>query len=312
MFYKLFVIIVLVFDIFYAQLVFSADSVVLQLRRDRQIKHQAFIDSANQFTQCSEELWSLVGQIDVLHESVLSKGVICDEINSSDKYKECIGLISQSISDLKNLKSVVLDAQRRCPLFNSRSSVNKLTGLIDSLESDLITLNERYKYVVMDENVKVAVYDRNKLSKCYTSLQNLSSRIYLWIDRINLNLVGFSRDLYPVTQGLSALEIYEDYFLNIKDICLKTADPEKTRDHETYVGLIENKYNEIKEAIATVFGNHENFPFEENATMMCTELTSDTDHASYSVIEGLCQEPLNNPSWIYSAHYFLTEKQDSL
>ena len=302
MFYKLFIRAFLLCGVCYIQFAFSSS--LSQLRQERENKYQEFIKSANNIKQCNKELRGLEGQINAVHKNILSKQSDCGKIDRGDKYKECVSFVSQSIVSLKDLKNVVLDTQKKCPLFDSESLIDRLSKLINFIEPELITLNGRHEFIAMDDIASVNVYNKNKLLKCSISLRHLSEGVSFWIDNVNWSLIGPSKDLYPVLQSFSALRIYEDYFLTTKEICLTTTDPEKTKDYDKYIKRIETRDKELKEEINTFFNRYSVFPFEENAAIICNTL-GNSDAVTKDVEKDLCEEPLNNPSWIYSAHYLL-------
>ena len=297
--YKSFIIMFLLFNVFYIPLVFSSSSKIDQLKKERDKKHEAFLEMTSQIDQCGEELKILENQVVNADKEISSKRVFCQDMTSDVEYQKCLDSISEIITHLENLQNLTMDTQKRCPLFAAKSFLDRLLQAIQSAEDDRMKLNKRYQFIVFESNMNQSIYEENKLSTCYNSVLKIDGNILYWANKVRMEVVT-SQDMYLINQGLSALEVSRDYISSLKEVCLSSVDSQQSSSHPNYADLIEKKEKQVKEKVEQIFAIGESIDFQQAAKTMC-KILEDKNKDTVS----LCENPLNNPSWIYSAHYLL-------
>ena len=307
MFYRFCLILSLFYALSYVPFIFSAEKTLFDLKKERENNQQYFSEMASQYQQCHKVLQESTDRFNNLQEEILEKEALCEKPRSSDEYKECIGSLSGIITDLQNLREPVSGLQKSCPLFSSETLIRRLSRTISELEIEFDHLSGRNDFIAMDVSGTQNMYERDKLSECLDSLRIIGNGVLGWRIIINLTLSGLVPDLYKVTQGLLAFKIYNDYALQTLALCDENVDPEKTNNYELYANRIDEENKKRDEFIFESSKRYGPSKFNENAEKICQFLAnkrgSSDNHRAASA--ELCVNPLNNPSWIYSAHYLV-------
>ena len=278
---------------------FSYLNSITEAEKTRERLKASFLDFSKKSLSCREDVNQLSEKVHDLKNTTSDKIHVCSNISESiEKTDQCSTFLMNSHSEVKELLSALSNNESKCSSLGVRKRYNvikeRLRGIKVRISIGLESLASLKKLSVSSEKQKEKNFNRYKPAHC--SLLKGGDRVYLWDVRIVL--AHDFGDLYTMNRGVKALEILHDYMSNLYDICdLQNATTQSEQSIASFFKMsLEDNETSLRRARERFSG----LTFEEASKKICKELEKRN-----ADIVGLCENPINSTSWLYSAHRFL-------
>lgn len=289
----------------YTQSGFS-ENIAEEIKKAREASRSRFKQKTNEIQNCTEEINHLSSKITHLKQDISEKALVCKALDNADQFKECTQLKKKAIDKIKNLAKMTVETRERCLLFEFSPILTKIDSIIPSMQSDLSSMNDQYQRLVEykkeQKTSRKIEHDKDKYFDCRGDIWTQSSVLVDWY--LPIKTAHRTGNLYYFKKGMSALKIINDAIATQAQICL---DINISNDKEVQENLEEIK-QEIKDIKETV---QENQAFVDELTPLAQDVDFDQWSKKYceylknerELDLDLCENPINNPSWMYSVHY---------
>ena len=294
------------YSLFYSSIVLSADSSpsIEKIKKERVAKAQSFASRVSQVHSCKEALGSLSSQITDTKELLMRDDNFCTTIHREQQLQECFQFRSQSLAEMKHLKSAVSNVKTQCPFPILQTEMDEINENIKSpfrfLGYSLSYLEDVKKEVAHYKKTQAKIYNKYKLLDCH--LKAPSTEISLWY--LKAQRAYREGNLYMVHKALSALGVLNSYTTTLFSIC-DVENKEETELNQAALSGLKDILNHSQETWDKAKDQFGHMDFNKSAEKICQNL-KDQNKDPFK----LCENPLNNPSWAYSTHYFLMQETE--
>ena len=224
-----------------------------------------------------------------------------DKINNSQIKSICSSLNINNYVYCRNTKkdimtsiqSIIHSAQNTvCSKPDSmEDTIKELKSVLKPLQNEYAILSEanrtisiRHDYFIQTTKTNKENVEENKIPWCRSNLRQAHTGIIVEFTAHNILKIE-KGDLYKINKSLNKCKILLDQMSNLSQIC-DLQDLSRLEDAKQMVTQFENNFG------------HDSI-FEQTSKYACETLNQSDIGAV------LCENPIDNPSWIYSAHYFL-------
>ena len=272
------------------------DSLTQEIQQARQNTNLHFKTQSDLIQYCIQEMNSVSSQASVMKHNIFEINNHCHNLDTEDQIKECIDSKQTVLKKMKNLAQMVSKIQTQC---FADFSLNRIVHSINVLEKDLIIFQGRYtRWTQRKEQDKQEEY-QNRPLLCSLDLGFRYRQMIDWDTQIKIASLAW--DVYTFNKGVSAIAVLNDYVQILAELCVQE-EPENPLSQSALalVQEIHKRTQKSQELADQTIQQMNNVDLDQWPKQWCSQQTSTTSQA----IKELCQNPLNNPSWTYSAYYF--------
>ena len=277
-----------------------------QIKQDRQNKSKVFLSSFNNIQSCKEKASNLSQQILAIKKDIYEKQDLYKNIRTEEAFQNTLKLRTQSLNSIKAIETEILSLNRNCPFLSSDSLKNNLDLTIKDLKKDQWSMNYDQGWIKADKKISERVHNNYKLGSCDINMSGPTQDIITLTFFMSLN--DINGNIFELNKNFSFLKILDDYISTTAKVCglkevIKTVDSLDEENKKIRKAEIKSFQSSLEASQKMLTEGKEiisNINFEESSKKICRKLRdSEKDHA------GVCENPLDNPSWHYSVSYFL-------
>ena len=277
-----------------------------QVKKDRQNQSKGFLSSFNNIQSCKEKLNNLSQQVSAIKKDVYEKQDLYKNIRTEEAFQKTFKLRTQNLNSIKAIETEMLSLKKICPFFRFDSLVSNLDLTIKDLKQDQWSMNYDQDWIKTDKKISERVHNDSKLRSCDINMGGPTQDIIILSFFMSLN--DSNGDIFELNKNFSFLKILDDYISTTATVCgLKEAietvdslDEENKKIRKAEIKSFQSSLDAGQKMLTEGKEILNGFSFEESSKKICRKLRdSEKDHA------GVCENPLDNPSWHYSVSYFL-------
>lgn len=224
--------------------------------------------------------------------------LICENLDTFNGYAKCLNVKKDVIL---SIKSLIQSAQNVLCSNNAylNSMIRELQSILQPLQNEYEMLSEARSLIfahhraLQEEQINKEIVNESRSTICEIDIRNAYESIIAEFTihnfyTVNGNLYPIEQgDLYKLNRGMDKCRILSEKILSLSEIC-----------NLQHLPLIED----VQQMMTQFESNFENPNiFDQTIKYTCEKLRQSDPGVN------LCENPVNNPSWIYSAHYFLEE-----
>lgn len=263
------------------------------LQRKRKQNRNSFLNHAHQTTSCAEEVQKLSVQANTISENISKNTKTCGSfISKEDDYNKCVKDISKIRTYLKNLKSNVANTKSSCPLFSVNDK--QLESSLNAIESSVYLLGEGMGYWLRaTRKIDSSIYNDNKYKDCATDILRINYPLGFFSTGVFTS--HYVSDMYRLEKKLLGVRIYGDYSQAIVEACIANEDQ---TDRMQEINEVKAENEQIQKEVSEDINKYSNYSFDELSSKKCKAIKKRNIN-----VFGLCENPMNTPSWKYSIHH---------
>jgi len=305
--------------------------VIEALQRERKQNRNSFLNHAHQITTCAEEVQKLSVQANTISENFSKNTKTCgDFISTQDDYNHCKRDLSKIRTYLRGLKNNVANTKNNCPLFSVNDK--QLSSSSTALKSSIRRLSDEGMgfWLRFNRESNSSIYANSKYQNCASDISGTSYPIGFF--STGAFTCRYESDIYGLEKSLVGLRIYSDYSQAIAEACgvyevnedqtalMQEINEIKTENEQTqkriseaidkyhdYINEIKTENEKIQKIISEDIDRYSNYSFDELSSKKCEEIQKRNINAF-----GLCDNPINTPSWKYSIHHIYKNYMETL
>ena len=288
-----------IFLVFFINVVYAEqqkDSLTQEIQTARQNTHLNFKTQADLIQYCTQEMSSVSSQAVIIKHNISEINNHCRNLDTEDQINECINSKETVLNKMKSLAQTVSIIQTRC---FADFSLNRIVHSVNALEKDLMIFQGRYtRWLQRREQNKQEEY-QNRPLLCSLDVGFRYRQMIDWDTQIKM--ASFSGDVYTFNKGVSAIAVLNDYIQILAGLCIQEEpDNPLSQSDLALVQEIHTRTQKSQELADQTVHQINNVDLDQWPKKWCSQ----QENTSSQVIQELCQNPLNNPSWTYSAYYF--------
>ena len=288
-----------VFLVFFIKIVYAEqkkDSFTQEIEKARQNTQLNFKTQADLIQYCTQEMNSASLQASFIKNNISEINNNCHHLDTEDQINECISSKETVLKKMKNLAQTVSKIQTHC---FTDFSLNRMAHSINALEKDLMIFQGRYtRWTQSREQDKQEEY-QNRPLLCSLDLGFRYRQMIDWDTQIKI--ASLAGDVHTFNKGVSAITVLNDYIQILAELCVQE-EPDNPLSQSTtaLVQEIQKRTQKSQELANQTTDQINNVDLDQWPKKWCSQQKNTTSQA----VKELCRNPLNNPSWTYSAYYF--------
>ena len=278
----------------------KTDSITQDIQKARENTHLHFKAQTDLIQHCVQELRLISSQTLLIQNNISKTTNSCHILNTEDQIKGCIDSKKTILEKMKSLAQTISQTQTRCfSIFHHQAALNRMAYSIHSLEKDLMIFQGRYtRWTQRKKENKQDEYQNGPLL-CSLDIGFQYRQMIDWDTQIKMaSLIG---DVYTFNKGISAIAVLNDYIQILAEFCTQE-EPDNPFSQKalTLVQEIQNRVQKSQELTDQTMNQADHTNLDQWPKQWCSQWNTTPPQT----IKELCQNPLNNPSWTYSAYYF--------
>ena len=272
-----------------------------QIKKERKIKAQSFANHLSQVHSCKKALDHLFTQVADIKNTLSKNEELCGTIHTERQLNQCFQFRSDTLNEMEALKSSASNFKTQCsfPVFRKKMELihENLELPLNSLNRSLSLLTDIKREVAHYKRTQFQIYNKYKLLDCHLNAPIVE--MSLW--DLKAQRAFDNGNIHLIKQSLRALEVLNDYISTLYSLC-NGDEAEETALNQTASSHLKNIVTNSQNILDNAKNKFSDFSFDQLSQKMCQNL-KDTNKDLF----GLCEDPLNNPSWVYSAHCLWSE-----
>ena len=251
---------------------------------------------------CIQDIHTLLNEITLVVNQTKTAQIksVCESLDTFNDYVNCLNVKKDLILAIESLIDSAQNSLCSSPAYLDHV-VKDLQSILQTLQTEYITLSKarylifEHQRALQQEQINQEVIDESGPAFCEMDIHNIYQDILLEFTINNYPKIGGSvlrpieqGDLYKLNQSITKYRILTDKLLSLSEVCSLQHLP-----------LIEDVHQ-----MMTQFENNfkdNNSIFDQTSKYTCEKLNQSNEEAV------LCENPINNSSWIYSSHHFLEQ-----
>jgi len=281
--------------------------VIEALQRERKQNRNSFLNHAHQITTCAEEVQKLSVQANTISENFSKNTKTCgDFISTQDDYNHCKRDLSKIRTYLRGLKNNVANTKNNCPLFSVNDK--QLSSSSTALKSSIRRLSDEGMgfWLRFNRESDSSIYANSKYQNCASDISGI---IDYPLSLLSTGVIIYHEvsDIYELEKSLVGLRICSDYSQAIAEACGVYEVNEDQTALMQEINEIKTENEKIQKIISEDIDRYSNYSFDELSSKKCEEIQKRNINAF-----GLCENPINTPSWKYSIHHIYKNYMETL
>ena len=286
----------------------SKTSDIASIQKNRSLKKNKFLKFTDHIANCGKELLDISHKAGQITKGFTSKMDSYRSVQTRQQFNELQAHKEQTISHVDVLKKNIKYIKNRCPLLNESISLEKTDTMKKKLNSRLSVLQGVEDHIDYMRDYNTELYDKGKLFLCWINLG--SNKKHIGLVNLTFNVSFDIGDIHFIKTKLNTLNMLYDYASTYIKLCdvdnslKKALAMDISHDEERRVLLSASSLKSILDYGQTILAKaqkryEDHFDFQTMANLSCSRLEK-----TKADLGGICEIPLDNPSWAYSAHYF--------
>ena len=297
----------LISNMYFSYFAYSKIPDIDKIQTARVRAKQGFLKFTRHIRDCGEELLDLTEKTDQIMMDISSKRDLYYSVQTQEQFDDLKKDRSLSVSYIDGLKKNIQFLKNRCSLLNDTAFIRKADSIKQKLDSHISVLDGVNEHILFIRDVNTKIYNKDKLFDCWLKADNVESMGW---DELSFILAQNVGDTFTMKAELNSLNIKYDFTSTYIDLCnidksveialasgLGKTDREKVLISAEGLKSIKEKSQEILNAVQKAY--KENFDFQRLAKLKCSRLNERN-----ADLAGICETPLDNPSWTYTAYHF--------
>ena len=276
------------------------------LQRDREQNRNAFLNHAHQITTCVEEVQKLSVQANTISENISKNTETCGYfISTENNYNHCVMDLSKIKTYLRDLKNNIADTNNSCSLFSKNN--DQLASSLNAIESSIRLLGDEGMgyWLNFTRESHSSIYNDNKYQDCATDILRIGYPIGFFSTGAMTH--HYVSDIYELERSLLGLRIYSDYSQAIAEACGVYEVNEDQTALMQEINEVKTENEQIQERVSRTIDKYSNYSFDELSSKKCEAIQKRNINTF-----GLCENPMNTPSWVYSIHHMYENYRKTL